>query len=546
MLGFTRVLRYNLYMNKTALTKEELNQIPQEVLVTMYLELAGKIDSLSQQIDKLSEQNALLLQRAFGRKTEKTSVISGQLMLSMEGELILNEAEVDTAEKISEEPTIEVVYKRKKPVGKRDADLSLIPVGEVVEHTIPEEELNAKYPNGYKELPPDIYLEVISVPKSLHIKEHRVHKYADKKDDCIVRAPKPERLLNNSVLSPSLLADIFEGKFVNSVPFNRLAEEYKRLDYNIDKHLMSSWCIQIYDKYLRQVKDLFWKQMKTSQVIHCDETPFTCIDGRDNSTNSYMWVYYSNKIYGAPTIYIYDYKQTRSKKNIEEILKGYKGILMTDGYQVYRSLANSYSDTLQVAGCWAHVKRKFAEILKSNKIKTGLSVAEEANTRIAAIYHIDNMCKGKSSEEKYKNRQANIKPLVDKFFEWSKETVAKMDSSKVRDGLIYAINAEVYLRLFLDNPLIPLDNNAAERSIRTFCVGKKNWQIAGSPRGAEASAFYYSLAETAKANGLKPRAYMEYLLEQILIHIDDAPSTYMESIMPWSDTIPDVCKKQIR
>lgn len=533
---------YNLYMNKSALTKEELSQIPQEVLVTMYLELAGKIDSLSQQINKLSEQNALLLQRAFGRKTEKTSVISGQLMLSVDGELILNEAEVNTSDTLPKEPTIDVVYKRKKTVGKREADLSLIPVEETVEHTISEEELNAKFPNGYKELPPEIYSEVISVPKRLYIKEHRVHKYADKKEDCIVRAPKPERLLNNSVLSPSLLADIFEGKFVNSVPFNRLSEEYKRLDYNIDKHLMSSWCIQIYDKYLRQVKDLFWKQVKASKVIHCDETPFTCIDGRESGTKSYMWVYYSNEVYGVPTVYIYDYKQTRSKKNIEEILKDYKGTLMTDGYQVYRSLANSYADTIQVAGCWAHLKRKFAEILKSNKIKTGLSVAEEANARIAAIYHVDNMCKGKSSEDKYKNRQANVKPLVENFFVWAKETAANMDSSKVREGLMYGINAEVYLRLFLENPLIPLDNNAAERSIRTFCVGKKNWQISGSPRGAEASAFYYSLAETAKANKLKPREYLEYLLEQILIHVDDAPSTYMESIMPWSETLPDECK----
>ena len=215
---------------------------------------------------------------------------------------------------------------------------------------------------------------------------------------------------------------------------------------------------------------------------------------------------------------------------------------MTDGYQVYRSLANSYADTIQVAGCWAHVKRKFAEILKSNKIKTGLSVAEEANARIAAIYHVDNMCKGKSSEDKYKNRQANVKPLVENFFVWAKETASNMDSSKVREGLVYAINAEVYLRLFLENPLIPLDNNAAERSIRTFCAGKKNWHISGSPRGAEASAFYYSLAETAKANKLKPREYLEYLLEQILIHVDDAPSTYMESIMPWSETLPDECK----
>ena len=130
------------------------------------------------------------------------------------------------------------------------------------------------------------------------------------------------------------------------------------------------------------------------------------------------------------------------------------------------------------------------------------SVAAEAHKRIAAIYHVDNMYKTASDEERQ----------------------------------------ETYLRAFLDNPIIPLDNNDAERSIKKFCVAKHSWHIIASKRGARDSAILYSIAETSKANGLKPFEYFRYLLEGMLAHLDDKPSEYIDNLLPWSDKIPEYCR----
>lgn len=172
------------------------------------------------------------------------------------------------------------------------------------------------------------------------------------------------------------------------------------------------------------------------------------------------------------------------------------------------------------------------------------SVAAEAHKRIAAIYHVDNMYKTASDEERLDNRQNSVKPLVDAFFSWIKSIdTACLDKSGALYGAInYAVNQELYLRAFLDNPIIPLDNNDAERSIKKFCVGKHSWHIIASKRGAKASAILYSIAETSKANGLKPYEYFKYLLEGMLVHLDDKPSDYIDDLLPWSDKIPEYCR----
>ncbi len=232
-----------------------------------------------------------------------------------------------------------------------------------------------------------------------------------------------------------------------------------------------------------------------------------------------------------------------------EFLKEYNGILMTDGYQVYHRLEKECSDTIVVAGCWAHCKRRFAEILKSIGSQTrGGTIAAEANERIVAIYHVDNMTKGKSDKEILNNRQASVKPLVDSFFAWIKpiyDSNSLDKAGKTYKAVQYAVNQEVYLRKFLDNALIPLDNNDAEQSIKAFCVGKHSWHIIDSKNGAEASAMLYSIAETAKANELKPYEYFKYVLEEILVHQEDPLDSYINDLVPWSDALPDSCRKQI-
>lgn len=148
------------------------------------------------------------------------------------------------------------------------------------------------------------------------------------------------------------------------------------------------------------------------------------------------------------------------------------------------------------------------------------------------------------SEERYKHRQLIVKPLVDAYFTWAKKNIDLVPAkSKTHNGFSYSINQEKYLRAFLEDGEVPIDNNAAEQSIRSFCVGKKNWMMIDTIAGAEASAIIYSIAETAKANNLKPYDYFEYLLTEISEHMDDTDLNFCEGLLPWSDKIPARCRK---
>jgi len=247
-----------------------------------------------------------------------------------------------------------------------------------------------------------------------------------------------------------------------------------------------------------------------------------------------------------PPIYIYEYQPTRKTEHPRTFLQDFHGTLVTDGYQVYHTLQDERPDDIIVAGCWTHTKRKWAEIVKSVGAKTAAgTIAAEGNNRIAAIYHVDNMYKGKSKKEILDNRRSSVKPLVGSYFAWLKslcETHTFDKTGKTYKAIQYSLNQEKYLRCFLDDPIIPLDNNDAERSIRAFGVGKHNWHVIDSKNGATSSAMLYSIAETAKANKLKPYEYFKHALNEILIRQDEPVESYINDLLPWSDTLPDLCK----
>ena len=515
--------------------------------------LQNQNEKLSKQIDALQESVAILTQQRFGRKTEKSNTFAGQLSFDLETMNIINEAEKLLEDSVPEEPDIATVvhsHIRKKSKGKREKDLSLVE-HKIVEHYLSEEQLNELFPEGYTQLDDEVYTNLEFIPASFVAMEHHIGVYTSKgSEHKFVRGDHPVELLKTSILTPSLAAGIFNYKYVDAMPINRISEEFRRNDVEISRQVMAGWMIKIADRYMRVIYNAMKKHILTSKLIHCDETPFKLVDdGRSPASKSYMWVYHSLPKYDAPPIFIYEYQLTRKADHPREFLKDYKGILMTDGYQVYHTLEKECPDNLNVAGCWAHCKRKFAEIVKAagTKIKTG-TIAAEANERIAAIYHVDNMTKGKSEREIMNNRKASVKPLVDSFFAWIKDIYRSngLDrSGATYKAVQYAVNQEAYLRKFLDNALIPLDNNDAEQSIKAFCVGKHSWHIIDSKNGAEASAILYSIAETAKANGLKPYEYFKYALEEILKHQDDPLDEYINDLLPWSDALPDSCRKQM-
>ena len=191
------------------------------------------------------------------------------------------------------------------------------------------------------------------------------------------------------------------------------------------------------------------------------------------------------------------------------------------------------------------MRRRFEqaqEVIPKNARKG--TVSYMAMKQIQAIYREEGKLKDITSEERLEQRQAIIQPLVEAFFVYLKQNQADVPGSgKLHDAFTYALNQEKYLKVFLEDGDVPIDNNASERAIRGFCVGKKNWQMIGTINGAKTSAMIYSIAETAKANNLKPYDYFEYLLEEIPKHMEDSDRAFLEDLLPWSETLPDHIRK---
>ena len=190
-----------------------------------------------------------------------------------------------------------------------------------------------------------------------------------------------------------------------------------------------------------------------------------------------------------------------------------------------------------------HCRRRFDEALKL----IPKSYQKESNAfllmkQIQAIYREEGKLNNLSSDERLRQRQAVIKPLVDAFFAYLK-TINVSKKDKFGDAVGYARNQEKYLRVFLTDGDVPIDNNASERAIRGFCIGKKNWQMIDTINGAKSSAIIYSIAETAKANNLKPYEYFEHLLTEIPKHMDDSDRSFLDDLLPWSEKLPDVVRK---
>lgn len=553
------------------LTNEQLKSLPKDLLIQLYQTLLSNYQTLSKQNEELSKSLeeiklslAIQKQARFGRKTEKTSEIPGQMTIDFEKMCVINESELLVEANGSKEPTMEETvksYTRKKSAGKREADLSGIPVKDIPAIELSESELNDLFPNGYKRLDDEHFDELVMHPATFEIKRTHVAVYVSKPDENgeveFVRGPKPGKLFgSNSICSPSLWAGIVNGKYGNANPLNRLCNAFLQHDVKLLPQDLAGWCIKGADRYMKPLWNLMRLEMiQYSRLIHSDESFFKVTDEmkkRGPNAKCFMWLYHTDTQYGSHPIFLYDYCKTRATYNPEEFLSDYKGILVTDGYEVYHSLERRHPEQFTVAGCWSHARRKFVAVLKGmGEAAAEGSVAANVVGRINAIYHMDNKYKEFSEEKRLKMRQTNVKPLVDALFEYLTTVNCIDKSSDTKKAIDYCLHQETYLRAFLDSGIIPLDNNDAERSIRMFCVNRANWHIINSNKGAEASGILLSMTETAKANGLKVFEYLTYVLESMIADSETRhekanqrtwSDEFLKTLLPWSDTIPESCK----
>ena len=533
-------------------TEEQLNSVDKSFLIQLLLQQQEQLEAITKELHASNEKIQLLMeqvilgkQNRFGRSSEKMEDTSQICFREVNGTIVFfNEAEAVCDLNAAEPEDLELKSpKQPKRKGKKEADLSGLPVRRI-DHYLSAEELEAEFGvRGWKQLPDAISRKYHFVPAKVEVEEHHIGVYASKTDEHMVKADHPKALLHGSLVSPSLGAAIINGKYVNAVPLYRLEQEFQRYDLQITRQNMANWCIRLAEEYLSILYDYLHKELYFYHVIQADETlVLVNHDGRGAGSKSWMWVYRSGHLYQKQQIVLYEYQQTRNASHPREFLKGYDGICVTDGYQVYHTLEKELEE-LTIAGCWVHCRRRFDEALKL----ISKSYQKESNAfllmkQIQAIYREEGKLKDLSSDERLKQRQAVIKPLVDAFFAYLK-TINVSKKDKFGDAVGYALNQEKYLRVFLTDGDVPIDNNASERAIRGFCIGKKNWQMIDTIHGAKSSAIIYSIVETAKANNLKPFDYVQHLLEEIPKHMNDKDCSFLEDLLPWSEKLPAGIRK---
>lgn len=533
-------------------TEEQLNTVDKSFLIHLLLQQQEQLEALTKELHASNEKMQLLMeqvilgrQNRFGRSSEKMEDSNQICFLEVDGTIVFfNESEAVCNLGAAEPEDLELKSpKQPKRKGKKEADLSGLMVRRI-DHYLSEIELEAEFgADGWKQLPDAISRKYHFVPAKVEVEEHHIGVYASKTDEHMVKADPPKALLHGSLVSPSLAAAIINGKYVNAVPLYRLEQEFQRYGLQITRQNMANWCIRLGEEYLSVLYDYLHKELYSYHVIQADETPVLVNhDGRKAGSKSWMWVYRSGHLYHNQQIVLYEYHKTRNASHPREFLKGYEGICVTDGYQVYHTLEKELEE-LTIAGCWVHCRRRFDEAL--NLIHKSYQKESDAfllMKQIQAIYREEGKLNDLSSDERLKQRQAVIKPLVNAFFAYLK-TIKVSKKDKFGDAVSYALNQEKYLRVFLSDGEVPIDNNASERAIRGFCIGKKNWQMIDTINGAKTSAIIYSIVETAKANNLKPFDYVQYLLEEIPQHMDDTDCSFLENLLPWSEKLPAEIRK---
>lgn len=539
-------------------TANELNSMNHDEKNEIIYAMQERLDKLEHDYETLIEQIRLADQQRYGRHTEKLDEIAGQISFFNEMEACCDEQnpEPSIAEVI--ESAVKRPRKAKKK-GQREEDLKDFPQEEIC-HDVPEEKLLDTFGEGnYKSMPDEICWQLRFEPARWIAEKHIIKVYVGTDglhQDEFLRGDHPKTLFRGSIATPSLEAAIINAKYVNSNPLDRISRDFQANGLNLSKQTMSNWTVWSAERFFQPVYDLMKQHQLKAHVNQCDETPLEVIhDGRPAGSKSYMWVHLTGELSDVPKIIVYEYQKTRHSEHPKEYYKDFRGILMTDGLEQYHKLAREQKGIIN-ANCFAHARRHFANAIKAMGKGTPeavkASVAYKALVRIGAIYDLEGSLKDLSPEERLKERQTSIKPLVEEYFAWIKEIQASgtvLPKTETGKGLLYSINQEEYLKVFLTDGEVPIDDSASERALRNFTIGRKNWVTINTVRGAQVSAIIYSITETARANGLNVYYYIKHLLTHLPKLVDktgNIEQSLLEPLMPWSKTLPADCYSKRR
>ena len=532
------------------IAKIDLSNLSRKELEDAYVKLHIECESAKAKTDWYKEQYELSKSKLFGRSSEKN--IPGQL--SFDDLPLFNEAEA-LREPFNIEPDLEEVIIKTKSKKSKKKNIKSLPVIEEIFQLSEEEKICDKCGEILHDMKEEVHLQLEVIPASVRVHKYISHVYACRscektgKSNIVIAPGAPAPVIPKSIASPSLIADVIAKKYVDATPFYRQEQNNKRYGIPVTRNNMCNWSIKVANTYFKFLANRMRELLYAEPVIHCDETHLEVLNepGRPAHAKSYVWVTTSAEYQKDFKIALYHYSETRSDMEARRILKGYEGYVMCDGYAVYDSISKrgkKGEEAMQIksVACLVHVRRKFTDALKLLKPEDRVGTsAEKATKMIGKIFHIDNQWNELEPKERYVKRQEQLKPALDDFFAWVEtESGLALPKSKYGQAIEYARNQREKVMRVLEDGRLELDNSLAERTVKPFVIGRKNWIFANTAGGAGASCILYSIVESAKLNGLIPFEYLKYLLE--VMPTMKLNEENLDKILPWSKELPNHVK----
>jgi len=348
-----------------------------------------------------------------------------------------------------------------------------------------------------------------------------------------ITSPLTPQVLPKTQVTPSFLATIAVEKFEDAMPIERQVKKYKkRFGVKFTTTTFNTWMIKASQLRLQPLIDILNSIQMSSGYIHADETTLQVLNenGKTAKQKSYIWLKASQEKH---PIVLMHYSSNRKKETAESIFDGFSGYMQTDGYAGYNIVA--IREDITQLGCWAHARRKFADIIKSgvSDVKS-VSLAKELVSKVAKLYKIEKAIKDDPPDKKKQIREKESLPILDEIELWCDMHFLQAHAigGAISRAFTYLKNQFPKLKIYIEDGRLDIDNNMAENHVRPIAIGRKNWLFTTSVKGANSLCNWYSIIETAKANNLDAYAYLKYILKELPIY--QAEDKDMDELLPWN------------
>lgn len=470
---------------------------------------ANTLEHQANKITELEERIRQLLQEQYGTRSEK--------LKEPEDNNIFDEAVVaaeDETEIATADAAITVAaHTRKKHGGGRKPLPAHLSREEII-YPLPEEQKRCTCGCTLTKIGDERSEQLDIIPAQIKVLVHVREKWACQGcEDTIITAPLPKHPLPKSIASPGLLAHVLVCKYEDHLPLYRQERILQRIGVDIARSTLSQWLIKC-GALLKPLVTLMHGIIRKYDIAYADETPVQVLHEKDRAaqTQSMMWYF----VGGAPTqrCVIYEYHETREGAVAARFFEGFQGYLHCDGYSGYEQLF--IKEKIVHVACWAHARRKFVDIIKTSKHRSGVAVT--LINLIKKLYETEKKCKEEAltPEQIYTRRQADAKPILLRIKTCLDEHIDKAPpQSAIAKAMNYSLNLWDALITYITDGRLEIDNNASERGIKTFVIGRKNWLFFDQPKGATAGAVIYSLIQTCKLHNVEPYAYFKHVFATI-------------------------------